>query len=75
MVCWDLTLSGSLFYSTGMAVAKPRLPMTFLGWTDENDSLFALVRELDLIKDDKERGWETFFPLKIKYFVSEKDRV
>ena len=37
MVCWDLTLSGSLFHSTWVAMAKPHLPMAHLGLTEEAD--------------------------------------
>ena len=32
MFCWDLTLIGSLFHSTGAGMAKPHLPMAFLGF-------------------------------------------
>ena len=35
MACWDLMLSGILFHSTCLAVAKPR--MSFLWWAGEND--------------------------------------
>ena len=35
IVCWDLTLSHSLFYSTGASITKPVLPIAFLGCTEE----------------------------------------
>ena len=38
MVCGDLTLSGSQFYSTGAAMAKACQPIAFLGQTEEVDS-------------------------------------
>ena len=53
MVCCELTLIGSLLNSTGAALAKPRLPMAFLGLTEETDSVFPHVRLLELIRDDK----------------------
>ena len=53
MICYDLTVTGSLFHSTGAAVVKPRLLTIFLGGTEETDSLFPHVRLLDLIRDDK----------------------
>ena len=56
MVCCDLTLSGSLFHSTGAAVAKPCLTIAFLGHTEETDCLFPHVKLLDWIRDDKWRG-------------------
>ena len=37
----------------GEAIAKPRLPMAFLGQIEERDRLFPRVRLLVLIKDDK----------------------
>ena len=47
-----------MFHSTGAAMAKSHLPITFLGWTEEADSLFPQVRLPDLIKDDKLGGYE-----------------
>ena len=49
----DRTDCGSLFHSAGEAIAKPRLPMVFLGKTEETDSLFPRDRLLVLIKYDK----------------------
>ena len=40
MVCWEVTNTGSLFHSTDAAVAKPCLPITFLGRIEGTDSLF-----------------------------------
>ena len=34
-VCCDLTIDGSLFDSTGIGMAKPYLPMAFLGQVEE----------------------------------------
>ena len=66
MVCCDLTLSGSLFHSTGKAVAKPRLPMAFLGQTEDTDNLFPSVTFLlDLIMDDNYGDGERFMALKL----------
>ena len=42
----------------GEAIAKPRLPMAFLGRTEERESRFPQVRLLGLIKDDTYEGWE-----------------
>ena len=53
IVCCDWTDSGSLFHSMGKAIVKPRLPMAFLGQTEERDSRFPWMRLLVLIKDDK----------------------
>ena len=53
MVCWDPTLSGSLFLYTGAAVEKSYLSMALLGKTEETDSLFPQVRLLDINKDEK----------------------
>ena len=62
MVYCGLTLNGSLIHSTGAAVAKPRLPLVFLGWTQEIDDLFPHVRLLNL--GDKYRDWERFMAFK-----------
>ena len=56
IVCWDLTVCGSLFHSAGAATAKPRLPMCFLGRVEETDRLLPQVRLLDLIKDFSRTG-------------------
>ena len=53
MISCDLTLSRSLFYSTGAVVAQPCLPMAFLGQTEETYTQFPCVRLLDLIRADK----------------------
>ena len=39
-----LTLNGSLFHTTVVAVTKSHLPMAFLGRTEETDGLFSTVR-------------------------------
>ena len=65
IVCYDRTDCGSLFHSVGEAIAKPRLPMAFLGRTEERDSLFPRVRLLVLIKDDKYVGFENLMALKV----------
>ena len=49
----------------GEAIAKPRLPMAFLGQTEERDSLFPRVRLLVWIKDDKYMDWENLMALKV----------
>ena len=49
----------------GEAIAKPRLPMAFLGQTEERDSQFPRVILLVLIKDDKYVGWENSMDLKV----------
>ena len=54
VACCDLTLSRSLFHSTGAAVAKSRLSMAFLRQTEDTNGLFSHVRLLDLIRDDKQ---------------------
>ena len=40
----------------GEVIAKPRLPMAFLGQTEERKSRFPRVRLLVLVKDDKYVG-------------------
>ena len=40
MVCWDLTISGSLFHSAGVAVAKPHLLIAFSVQIKETVSYF-----------------------------------
>ena len=40
IVSWDLTIIGSLFHSTGAAVATIHLPITFSGQTEVTDSLY-----------------------------------
>ena len=55
----------SLFHSVGEAIAKPRLPMAFLGRTEERESRFPRVRLLGLIKDDKYEGWENLIALNV----------
>ena len=49
----------------GEAIAKPRLPMAFLGRTEERESRFPRVRLLGLIKDDKYEGWENLIALNV----------
>ena len=49
----------------GEAIAKPCLPMAFLGQTEERDSRFPRVRLLVMIKDDKYVGWENLMALKV----------
>ena len=49
----------------GEAIAKPCLPMAFLGQTEERDSQFPRVRLLVLIKDDNYVGWENLMVLKV----------
>ena len=57
IVFWDRTDCGSLFHSWELeAIAKPGLPMAFLGRTEERESQFPQVRLLGLIKDDKYEG-------------------
>ena len=46
-------------------MAEPRLPMAFLGQTEERDRRFSQVRLLVLIKDDKYVGWENLMALKV----------
>ena len=38
IVCYDRTDCGSLFHSLGEASAKPRIPITFLGQSEETGS-------------------------------------
>ena len=64
IVFCDRTDYGSLFHSVGEAIAKPRLPMAFLGRTEERESRFPRVRLLDLIKD-KYVGWEKMIALNV----------
>ena len=52
----DRTNSRSLFHSISEAIAKPDLPMAFIGQTEERDSRFPRVRLLVLINDDKYVG-------------------
>ena len=47
MVCWDLTVNGSLLLSTAVAVTKSHLPVAFLGQTEGTDGLFPQVRLVD----------------------------
>ena len=63
IVCSDLTVCGSLFHSAGAATAKPRLPMCFLGWVEETDSLLPRVRLLDLIKAERYGGCDRLIAL------------
>ena len=49
----------------GEAIAKPRLPLAFLGRTEERERRFPRVRLLDLIKDDKYEGWENLIALNV----------
>ena len=49
----------------GEAIAKPRLPMAFLGRTEERESRFPRVRLLVLIKDDKSVGLENSIALNV----------
>ena len=60
----------SLFHSVGEAIAKPCLPMTFMGRTEERESQYPRVRLLDLIKDDKYEGWENLIVLNVVFFSS-----
>ena len=64
-MCCDQTYGGSLFHLVGEAIAKPCLPMAFLGQTEERDSWFPQGRLLVLIKDDKYVGWENLMALKV----------
>ena len=64
-MCCDRTDSGSLFHSECEGIAKPRLPMAFLGGTEERDSQFPQVGLLVLIKDNKYVGWENLMALKV----------
>ena len=57
MLC-DWTDLGSLFCSVGEAIAKPLLPIGFLGRTEERKRRFPRVRLPVLTKDDKHVGWE-----------------
>ena len=45
-----------MFHSTGAAMVKPHLPITFLEWNEVTDSLFPRVRMSDFIKYDREAG-------------------
>ena len=49
----------------GEAISKPRLPMAFLGQTEERENQFPRVRLLGLIKDDKYEGWENLIALNV----------
>ena len=49
----------------GEAIAKPHLPMAFLGRAEERKSRFPRVRLLGLIKDDKYEGWENLIALNV----------
>ena len=70
-MCCDQTDCESLFHSVGEAIAKPHLPMVFLGQTEERYSRFPRVRLLVLIKDDKYVGWENEMTLKVtKLYLS-----
>ena len=64
-MCCDQTDCGSLFHSVGEAIAKPRLPMAFLGQAEGRDSLFPQVWLLVLIKDEKYVGWENLMALNV----------
>ena len=70
MVCCDLTLVGSLFHSTGAAVAKCHL--AFLGQNVKTDNLLPHVRLLDLISGDKQAGCEKVMALKIRRLYFKK---
>ena len=61
IVFCDRTDCRSLFQS----IAKPHLPMAFLGQTEERESRFPEVRLLDLIKVDKYEGWENLIALNV----------
>ena len=56
-------------------MAKPCLPVAFLGWTEEFDILFQQVSLLDLIKDDTKQGWEKFMALKMRRLYLQKDTI
>ena len=47
------------------AIAKPCLPMAFLGQTEGRNSRFQQVRLLVLIKDEKCVGWENIMALNV----------
>ena len=67
----NLALQGeSLFHPVGEAIAKPCLPMTFMGRIEERESRFPRVRLLDLIKDDKYDCWENLIALNVVFFSS-----
>ena len=55
-----------MFHSAGAATAKPRLPMCFLGWVEEIDSLLPRVRLLDLIKAERYGVCERLIALNTK---------
>ena len=74
IVCCDQTDCGSLFHSLGEAIAKPLLPMAFLGQTEETDSRFLRVRLLVLIKDEKYAGWEYLMTLNVMRLYLNKMR-
>ena len=59
----------------GEAVAKPHLPMAFLGQTGERDSRFLWVRILVLIKDDKYVGWENLMTMDVMRLYFRQDAV
>ena len=52
MMCWDLTLSGSLILSTGMAIAKPCPAFTVLLVKKIIQSLSLSSREACTSSDD-----------------------
>ena len=51
----------------GEAIAKPHLPMAFLGQTEERDNLFPWVRLLVLMKVNQYVyvGWKNLMALKV----------
>ena len=59
----------------GEAVAKPHLPMAFLGQTEERDSRFLWARLLVLIKDDKYVGWENLMTMDVMRLYFRQDAV
>ena len=66
MFC-DRTDCASLFHKVGEAIAKPHLPMAFLGRTEElkRESRFPQVKLLVMIKDDKYTSWENLIALNV----------
>ena len=75
MVHLDLILYKSLLHSTGSYMAKPYLPMVFLGWYEETDGLPPQVRLLDFIKGDKKEGLGAIYGFKTEKVVLEKDTI
>ena len=49
----------------GEAIAKPRLPVAFLGETEERESQFQQITPLYLIRNDKYEGCENSIALNV----------